>query len=194
MLTVMRTLRETRRKPERKNHGGDVGKALIGAGAIAFALLVVLVASMGSSTKAPAAHRDASQRYAPVELPSMDLSGYDDLCREKWSTRGVLDQRMFEHCVSREREGYSELAQAIREHSDVPFLRDVVAEAAKKWTDRGRRTDSMVAHTVKREIEGYLDIAYEMGQPSVNKERLERCLNKWDIQYSMVVHCYKTER
>jgi hypothetical protein len=128
-----------------------------------------------------------------IDIPSEESGQHAALCREQWTKRGVLDDRMYTYCVNQEHEGYLRLLDQTSQHGDLPSLQGAVNSAVNEWTKRGMRSDRMVAYEIDKQIDGFLDMKYSEKQPDFNKSVAVQCISQWtkDFQHwSMIKFCY----
>jgi hypothetical protein len=100
---------------------------------------------------------------APPTLKSKQEYQQDaqNICTKKWSTRGELDRRMYNHCMEQQTEGYKDLVHLQKQYSNQGFYADVSFPYCRdKWTERGVADARMMVHCLKQEVEGMLDVAY----------------------------------
>ena len=145
----------------------------------AFAALVALAPIGAAHASAPAA--------APSELPEMQ----EAFCRDRWTTRSVLNDHMFAYCVNQQHEGYLDLVANVAKYADQAWMQPVVDAAVAQWTKRDQRQNEMVAYTVHNQIEGFLDLKYARDQSSWNEAKADECVSKWQYNFEMAAFCYK---
>jgi len=121
-------------------------------------------------------------------IPSAVSGNYKNYCAEQWTKRGVLDESMFNYCMSKEREGHQNLVYLAGKYNNMSWIQAAVDYSVGRWTKRDNRQDSMVYHTLNLIIEGYEDIVYMSRQPDWNKAKYSACSAKWGIQFEMVVY------
>ena len=51
----------------------------------------------------------------------------------------------------------------------------------------------MVVFEVKKEEDGFEDLSYEVKQTGFDQAKFDGCLDRWGIQFHMVMHCYKED-
>ena len=61
-----------------------------------------------------------------VNVPSWESGKSDEHCKSEWTTRGVLDQRMFNYCMRREREAYDSFVALASEYSNQPWIQEAI--------------------------------------------------------------------
>jgi hypothetical protein len=109
-----------------------------------------------------------------------------EICYKKWNKRGELDQRMFNHCMKGQQEGYEELKQ-LHQYSDQGFYSGTsFPYCKKKWTKRGVSDARMMAYCLNQEVEGVKDVMYyreQYGEDNVNKiaGRALVSFNSWNM-------------
>lgn len=126
-----------------------------------------------------------------LNLPTEASANADSYCKEEWTKRGVLDERMYRYCREQESEGYRDLVSLANKYKSQKWIQDAVDYSINEWTKRGVRQDRMVNHSLKQITEGYEDLMYMSKQPGWNNARYQKCLGEWGIQFNMVVYCYK---
>ena len=71
-----------------------------------------VVASAPPPAHAPAP-APAPTPQAGVKIPPENRAGYDVLCREDWTKRGILDKGMYDYCMSKMHNAYTELVVSV---------------------------------------------------------------------------------
>lgn len=93
------------------------------------------------------------------------------ICYDEWSTRGELDRRMFNHCMSQQTEAYRDLVH-LHQYADQKFYSGTsFPHCSNEWTKRGVTNVRMKVHCLKQEIEGIKDVMYfreQYGESQVN--------------------------
>jgi hypothetical protein len=129
-----------------------------------------------------------------VKLPTPESGNYSQLCSDKWTKRGVLNQEMFSYCMNQQADGDRTLADLAAKYSSLPWTQQVINVAIEKWTKRGMRDESMVAYEVSQQVDAYLDIAYASKHSGFQRDTLAQCITEWGGQapnWSMTWYCYK---
>ena len=126
-----------------------------------------------------------------AKIPSYDSGQPSEHCKEQWTKRGVLDNRMYEYCMKKQFEGYANLKILISKYSQQKWLQAAVDHSVGKWTKRSVTQWNMVHYELNKITEAHEDIIYDMKQPGWNKSRFDACAQKWGIQLYMVTYCYK---
>ena len=94
------------------------------------------------------------------------------ICYEKWTKRGELDSRMYNHCMETQMDGYSELLK-LQQYSEQSFYSGTsFPYCQKKWTKRSISDARMMAHCLQQEVEGIKDVMYyreQYGEERVNQ-------------------------
>lgn len=127
------------------------------------------------------------------KFPSKESANSEVFCKNEWTKRGELDQRMYQYCLDREFEGYRDALVLIEKYKNQPWIQDLIDFSVKEWTKRDIRQDSMVRFSLDRNLEGWEDMSYEAKQPDFNQVKANGCFKKWAPQYSMVSYCYKRD-
>jgi hypothetical protein len=117
-----------------------------------------------------------------VKLPTPESGNYSQLCSDKWTKRGVLNQEMFNYCMDQQVDGDRTLAELAAKYSSLPWTQQVIDAAIEKWTKRGMRDESMVAYEVSQQVDAYLDIAYASKHSGFQKDALAQCFAEWRRQ------------
>ena len=129
-----------------------------------------------------------------ASLKSFNEKAAENQCKKDWSTRGELDNRMYEYCMNKQREGYANAKHYLKEYKSVSFLSEIVSYAQKKWLTRKDFQYHMVAYEIKQQSEGFLDVKYDQENGIVDSAVYKRCLNKWmkknEPLWIMVKYCY----
>ncbi len=94
------------------------------------------------------------------------------ICTQKWTKRGELDKRMYDHCMEGQMDGYEELKQ-LHQYADQDFYSETAFPyCSAKWTKRGVSDARMMAHCLNQEVEGIKDVMYyrkQYGESKVNE-------------------------
>jgi hypothetical protein len=127
-------------------------------------------------------------------LPDFNKNNMTNLCTEKWSKRGVLDQNMFNYCMNRKTDSYGDLNYLLGQSGDIPGLGDILQYGINEWNeDEGW---DMVLYEVKQQIEGYLDVEYLMST-GTSASSLQDCKQQWldddEPQWVMVRYCLENK-
>lgn len=131
-------------------------------------------------------------------IPPLDMGAAQQHCGDKWTKRGVLDQRMFDYCMKQQREGHQEALDLYARYSTgsdrIAELDEIVAHADKKWGSgrRGEYQFDMVAYELEKQIEGYLDVQYLIETGGVPDSTVTACKRKWlksKPEWNMVAYC-----
>jgi hypothetical protein len=56
---------------------------------------------------------------ADLILPPENASGYDALCRDDWTKRGILNNQMYSYCMDQMHTGYVDLSEAADKYKDT---------------------------------------------------------------------------
>jgi hypothetical protein len=92
------------------------------------------------------------------------------ICAKKWTKRGELDQRMYNHCLGGQDDGYAELNVQVSQYGNQAFFSNVsYGYCSEKWTERGVANTRMIAHCLGQEIEGWKDVEYFRKQYGTEK-------------------------
>ncbi|WP_156471300.1 hypothetical protein [Polynucleobacter sinensis] len=126
-------------------------------------------------------------------IPSQASGNYSAYCREEWTKRGVLDQNMFNYCMKIETEGYQNLTFLVQKYGNLPWIQKAIDSSVKNWTKKGSRQDNMVYFNLNQMIDGWEELKYQSSQPNFNKSKYQRCQQKWDFDYNMILYCYKND-
>jgi len=125
------------------------------------------------------------------KFPNFDFNQPDFLCKEKWTKRGELDDRMYKFCMNQHDEGYTEALVIYNEYKSKEWIDDVAEFSLEKWTKRGNTDYNMFAFQLNKEKEAFLDLQYELKQNSLSQDIANKCKKKWYPQFSMIVYCTK---
>lgn len=94
------------------------------------------------------------------------------ICAEKWTKRGELDRRMYNHCMEQQADAYKDLVQ-LHQYANQSFYSDVsFPYCSSRWTNRGVVDTRMIVHCLNQEVEGVKDVMYyrdQYGADQVNK-------------------------
>lgn len=127
---------------------------------------------------------------------AFDKTNPDSYCREEWTKRGELDQRMFKFCVGKETKGHAEIKEVLKKFGQQPWMATLFPAVWAEWTKRGVTQYSMVAYALKKEADSFLDYEYERKKATFNAAKASRCESQWAehaSHWSMTMHCYKKD-
>jgi hypothetical protein len=108
------------------------------------------------------------------QLKSKDeyKSDSQQICVKNWTKRGELDQRMYNHCMKGQMEGYDKVKE-LHFYADQNFYSDTAYPyCLKQWNKRGVVDTRMLAHCLEKEVEGIKDVMYyrkQYDEAQVNK-------------------------
>lgn len=104
---------------------------------------------------------DINKTLRNVEYSATHATGdAETICTDTWTKRGVLDKRMYDHCMSGQREAMKNLEFLISENSTSRYYDISLLHCKSKWTDRSVVNPRMMNHCLEQEIEGWKDIEY----------------------------------
>ena len=115
----------------------------------------------------------------------------EELCKENWTKRGVLDERMFDYCSNLAVDGYREALEIYKEYENAVWIQDVVNFSLSEWTKRGITDYNMFGYEMKKHKEGFLNLEYEINQNNVTEAEVRKCSDKWYPSFNMIVYCLK---
>ncbi len=122
-------------------------------------------------------------------FPNFDVKQPDKLCKDEWTKRGVLDERMYNYCMNQAEEGYKKALNIYNEFKTEEWIDDVVKHSYDQWTKRGNTNYRMFAYRMNLEKEGFLDLEYGIQQGNFTESNIKKCTNKWYPQFRMIVYC-----
>ncbi len=128
-----------------------------------------------------------------LNLPSEQSGNHETLCKEKWTKRGILDQRMYNFCADQQHEGYLNLVALANKYSSQKWIQDAINFSVKKWTKRDVRDDQMAHHALEQITEGWENLLYTYKQPKFNQSKYNVCINKWGVEFNMAFYCYSKD-
>lgn len=83
------------------------------------------------------------------------------ICRDEWTTRGDLNQRMYRFCMEQQTEAHKDLLHLHRQHGDQSFYADTAfPHCSDQWTNRGVTNVRMKVHCLNQEVEAVKDLMY----------------------------------
>ena len=87
-----------------------------------------------------------SQNITAADEFFYDSSKAIDSCKEKWTERGVLDERMFNYCMNKQDEGYKDAVYLIEnKYQNIPLIDQVLIYAMNRWLTRKEYDYNMVS-------------------------------------------------
>ena len=135
--------------------------------------------------------------FAAIPQYSFNKENVNTFCREEWTKRGALDQRMFGHCVKMETEGYARMLSSIKKFENNSWMKTLFPAIWSKWTKRGITQYRMVGANLEGECDEFLNYEYEKKQNNFNKTKMLQCWNEWkdnsENVWSMTMYCYKED-
>ena len=118
---------------------------------------------------------------------------FDKLCKDEWTKRGILDNRMYNYCYNQEQKGYQELVYTIKNNQYEWF--DVsLSKIIKHWTKKGVSQWRMINYSVNQEIDAFLDVEYMKEHEGVSVQMINFCHNKYrhtDSEWGLTRYCLK---
>lgn len=144
----------------------------------------------------PPPHVVQATEFATMPAYTLSTMNIDSFCRDEWTKRGELDQRMFRYCVSQETRGHAEMLATLKKFDSKPWMSALFPAIWMEWTKRGITQYRMVGHALKQECDKFLDYEYERKQSQFNARKMDACAQEWRLhasRWSMTVHCYKND-
>jgi hypothetical protein len=141
--------------------------------------------------KFPAARQSDEHVLTSANVPSMESGNYSKLCKDEWTKRGELDQRMFDYCVRSQQNGYAELVTLANKYDGQNWIRPAIDVAIKEGSKAGAREDEIVAYSLKKITEGWADLEYAKTESNFNKSKYDSCITQWYPQFDVAAYCYK---
>lgn len=105
----------------------------------------------------------------PLKSQSEYKKDAHQICTQKWTKRGQLDNKMYNHCYEQQMEGYLELIQFHRYADQDWYSKIAYPYCTKKWTKQGVADTRMIAHCLDQENEGIKDVMYYREQHGTEK-------------------------
>jgi len=133
----------------------------------------------------------SSSFSAGFTFPNFDLKHPDKLCKDQWTKRGVLNERMYNYCMNKAEKGYQKALYIYNEFKTEKWIDDVAKHSYDQWTKRGNIDYNMFAYEMNTQKEGFLDLEYEIQQGNFTESEVKKCTNKWYPQFRMIVYCLK---
>lgn len=89
------------------------------------------------------------------------MNDASSICSEKWTKRGVRNDRMYRYCMGEQREGYDDLVLLAKTHAKKDFfIERSWPYCSDRWTKRGVVDSRMLVHCLNEEVEGVRDVNY----------------------------------
>jgi hypothetical protein len=132
-----------------------------------------------------------SEEENKFNFPQYTSNHTEKLCKDKWTKRGVLDERMFKYCSKQAADGYREALEIYKEYENSVWIQDVVNFSLSEWTKGGSTDYNMFGYEMKKNKEGFLDLEYEINQKNVTEAGVRKCSDKWYPSFNMIVYCLK---
>lgn len=83
-------------------------------------------------------------------------------CDKKWTKRGERDDRMYDHCVKEQVEGFAELKDAVVQYENIPFIANMFINLIDDWTERDFTDYDQIDFAIRNNGESYLNIEWEL--------------------------------
>ena len=117
-----------------------------------------------------------------------------DTCKEEWSERGILDERMFNFYMNKQIEGFNDAVYFLEQkYQNIPLIDQVLTFAMNQWLTRKEYLYNMVSYEIEEQAEGYLDVKWDLDNGKISESTFERCKSKWiridEPQWRMVKYC-----
>ena len=117
-----------------------------------------------------------------------------DTCKEKWTERGELDERMFNYCMNRQDKGYKDALYLIEnKYQNIPLIDQVLTFAMNRWLTRKEYNYNQVRYEIELQSEGYLDVKWDLDNGKISDSIYESCKDKWikvdEPRWRMVRYC-----
>ena len=119
-----------------------------------------------------------------------------DSCKDKWTSRGVLDENMFSYCMNQQTDGYKEAIYLTEsKYQNIPLIEEIVTYAMNRWLTRKEYLYDMVSYEIENQSEAYLDLEWDLNNGKISISLLEKCMDKWitldEPLWDMVSYCTK---
>jgi hypothetical protein len=124
-------------------------------------------------------------------FPSMESGRYRELCEEKWTKKGVINQNMVSFCVNNQTEGYYKAKQIIKKYEKQKWIQEVIDHAIKQWTNKGMRQDLMVATSLEFITDGFEELVLASKKAGFSQAKYNKCHAEWKVLFHMVWSCYQ---
>nr|WP_067285780.1 hypothetical protein [Marinobacterium profundum] len=164
--------RPARPKPEPTNKPSKLKRAGIYGGAIiALAVVTELLPdrrqvatesqSAAASTTTTEEPLDTEEALRNIEYIVTHATIHaKQICTDDWTKRGVLDTRMYNHCLEQQIEAMRDLEYLIAENNTSRYYTLSLFHCRREWTDHGIVNPRMVRHCLEQEVEAWKDIDY----------------------------------
>ena len=90
-----------------------------------------------------------------AELPNLDRTRAGNHCTEQWTKRGNLDLKMYDYCMERQEEGYSEALLLREKYANLSDIDDISDYAVRKWLRAREYQYEMVAYEIENQIDAF---------------------------------------
>lgn len=97
-----------------------------------------------------------------TETLTYDEAAVQKHCDKEWTKRGERDDRMFDHCVERQLEGFEQLKEAVVKYENTPFIGNMFIDLIDKWTERDFTDYNQINFGLRNNGESYLNIEWEL--------------------------------
>ena len=123
-----------------------------------------------------------------------DKTKATDACKEKWSERGILNERMFSFCMNQQIEGFNDAVYLLEhKYQNIPLIDQVLTFAMNEWLTRKEYNYNMVRYEIEKQAEGYLDVKWDLDNGKISESLVNRCIGKWiredEPRWNMVAYC-----
>lgn len=97
-----------------------------------------------------------------IKTLSYDGAAVEKHCDRKWTTRGERDDRMFDHCVKKQSEGFKQLREAVLKYEKIPFIGNMFIDLIDNLTERDFTDYNQIDFELRNNGESYLNIEWEL--------------------------------
>ena len=131
--------------------------------------------------------------------PQKVLTDCDSHCKKEWTKRGVLNERLYNYCIEREKAGYDKMRELEQKYTSFTWVEKLKNDIITYWTKAGVTEWQMVGFSLEKEIDAYLDIDYGLKNGEFKKDDYNACFSKWkearpESVWTMTRYCLKNPR
>ena len=134
-----------------------------------------------------------------AKYPQNVINDAKAYCKDHYTKRGVLDQRMYEYCFNEQLERYDELLTLESKYKNYTWIGSLKESIIKKWTKAGVTQWDMVEASLRNEVDAYLDLDYGLKNGEIDKEKYDLKYAEWfkaspEGYWSMIRYSLKSDK
>ncbi len=137
--------------------------------------------TLQANIKEPATQTSSSSVSLQLKSKADYTSDSNLICARNWTKRGELDQRMYDHCMEGQMEGYDKLKTLHAFIGEEFYSKTAYPHCVKNWSKRGVVDTRMLSHCLDQEVESVKDLQYYREQ--YDAEQVNKIANRALYKY-----------